>query len=115
VHAACQVRGFVGVARLALDLGDVVWVRILLDVGMAVVALQAAVDACTELAAIDGDAVTCGVGHGFVTVAREAISLRSEAARSDKQRQPQKSKRCLVVISSYQLGQVFGWTEKDRE
>jgi hypothetical protein len=42
MHAAGELRGFVGVAGFAVDFGDVVGVGIFLDVGVAVVALQAA-------------------------------------------------------------------------
>ena len=43
MHAASEPRGFVSVACLAVNLGDVIGMRIFLDVGVAVVALQAAV------------------------------------------------------------------------
>ena len=80
--------GFVGVARFALDLGDVVGVGIFLDVGVAVVALQAAMNALAELVAIDADAVAGGVLHGLVAMAGEAIGLcRKLARRQSNQKQ----------------------------
>ena len=68
----------VGVAGLAIDRRDLVGMRIALDVGVAVAALQAAVNAGAELLAVDGDAVAGAVGHGGVAVAGEAIGLRAE-------------------------------------
>src|SRR5947207_12243359 len=49
------------VALVALDLGDLVGVRIFLDVGVAIVALETAVDALAERVAIHADVVAGGV------------------------------------------------------
>ena len=57
MHASGELRGLLGVAGFAVNFGDVVRMGILLDVGMAVVALQIAVDAGVELVAVDRDAV----------------------------------------------------------
>jgi len=69
------------VASLAVDRGDVVGMRILLDVGVAVVALQAAVNALAELLAIDCNAVSLRILHGLIAVAGEAICLGPQSAR----------------------------------
>ena len=84
MHAALELRSLVGVAGLAVDLGDVVGMRIFLDVGVAVVALQAAVNAGTEFVAVDGDAVAGGVLHGLVAMAGQAIRLCGDAKRQQK-------------------------------
>ncbi len=81
VHAALQPSGFVGVAGLAIHLGDVVGMRILLDVGVAAVAPKGAVNACAELISVDGDAVARRILHGLVAVAGQAFSLREERTR----------------------------------
>ena len=52
MNAAREPGGFVGVAGLAVNLGDVIRMGIFLDVGVAIVALQAAMDAGAELLAI---------------------------------------------------------------
>jgi hypothetical protein len=51
----------------------------LLDIGVAVITLQAAVDAGAELVAVDGDAVTGRILHRLVPMAGEAVSLRRES------------------------------------
>lgn len=56
-------------AGFAVDLGDLIGMRVLLDVGVAVIALQASVHAGTELVAIDRDAVAICVLHRLVAVA----------------------------------------------
>lgn len=68
-------------ARFAVDFGDVFGMRVFLDIGVAVVALQAAVNAGTEFAAIYGDAVPRCIGHALVGVAGEAIGLRRTLVR----------------------------------
>ena len=117
MHAGCQLRGFVGVARFALHLGDVVGVRILLDVSVAVVALQAAVNANAELVAINGDAVPGGVGHGLVAVAAQAVGLRGKAMRRGKERERDEPKGSGLVALDCpgQSGQPFDWTDKDSD
>lgn len=74
-------------AGFAVDLGDVIGMRILLDVGMAVVALEASVHAGAELVAINRNAVTGCVLHGLVAVACQAIRLRREPVRHCEQKQ----------------------------
>jgi len=66
-------------AALALHLGDMVGMRKFLDVGVAVVALQAAVDTGTELGTIDRNAVASGILHGLVAMAGQAIGLRGKS------------------------------------
>jgi len=66
-------------ARLAINLGDTVRMRKSLDVGVTVIALQAAVDAGAELVTVDGDAMPLGILHGLVTVASQAIGLRHKS------------------------------------
>jgi len=76
VHAARDAGGLIGVASLAVDRRDFVRMRIGLDVGVAVGALQAAVNALAEFLAVDGDAVAGAVGHGGIAVAGKTVGLR---------------------------------------
>lgn len=66
-------------AGLAIDGCDLIRMGIAFDVRMAVVALQAAVNALAEFLAVGGDAVAGGVGHAGLTVAGEAVSLRTKS------------------------------------
>ena len=68
-------------AGFAFDLGNMLRVRILLDVGVASVAPKAAVNAGAELVAINCDAVPSCILHRLVAVTGEAVSLRVEKAR----------------------------------
>ena len=118
MHAACELRGFVGVARLALDLGDVVGMRIFLDVGVAVVALQAAVNAGAEFVAIDGDAVPGGVLHGLVAVAapgnqlaRQGDGATAKSCESDKSNGA--TRRCRALDCPERVASHSSWTDKD--
>ena len=99
-------------AGFAVHLGDVIGMGIFLDVGVAVVALQAAVNAGTELVAINGDAVAGGVLHRFVAVACEAISLRSEiAGRQQHQKREEAEGECPAMSDRFEEGvQPIGWT-----
>jgi hypothetical protein len=54
---------------------------------MAIVALEAAVDAVAEGFAVDGDAVAIGILHGSVAMATEALGLRMEPAGSQSKQQ----------------------------
>ena len=66
-------------AGLAVDRRYFVGVRIAFDVGVAVGALQAAVNALAEFLAVNGDAVAGTVGHGGIAVAGKAVSLRAKS------------------------------------
>jgi len=79
VNTAGDAGGLIGVASLAVDRRDFVWVWIGLDVRMAARALQAAVNARAEFLAVDGDAVAGAVGHGGIAVAGKAVSLRAKS------------------------------------
>ena len=68
MNAAFQILAFLCVAGFALDGCDVIGMGIFLDIRVAVVALQAAMDAGAELASINGDAVTGSILHGLVAV-----------------------------------------------
>ena len=61
--------------------------RIVLDVCVAVVALQAAVNAGAEGLAVDCDAVAGRVLHGLVRMARQAIRLCVKDARPERNQQ----------------------------
>jgi hypothetical protein len=63
------------VAGLALNLCNVIGVRVLLDVGVAVVALQAAVDTGAKHLSIHGNAVPSCILHCLVAVTCQAIRL----------------------------------------
>lgn len=65
-------------AGAALDFGDVIGMRIALDVSVATVALQHAVNAGRKGLAVHGDVVAGGIGHALVAVAGEAFSLCAE-------------------------------------
>lgn len=73
MDAAGDAGGLIGVAGLAVDGRNFIGVRIGLDVGVAVGALQAAVNAGIEFLAVDGDTVAIAVGRGGVAVAGKAI------------------------------------------
>lgn len=62
-------------AGFAIDLRDVIGVRVFLDVRVAVAALEAAVDACGELVTIYGDAMAGRVLHCLIGVAGKAVRL----------------------------------------
>lgn len=85
VNTVCQLRCFVGVTGFAINFSNVVRMGIFLDVRMAVIALQAAVDAGAELVAVYRDAVACCVLHRLVAMACQAVRLRREKmGRQDK-------------------------------
>jgi hypothetical protein len=67
--------------------------RVLLDVGVAVIALQASMHAGTELVAIDRDAVTGCILHRLVAVASQAIRLRGEPVGRNEHGQGQEAER----------------------
>ena len=115
VYAARKFRGLVCVAGLAVDLDDMIGVRILLDIGVAVVALQATVNAGAELVSVDRDAVALRIGHALVAVTGETVSLRNETVRRDEARErKQPEGGCFSVADCPgQIGQPFGWTNKD--
>lgn len=68
-------------AGFAVDFGDVVGMRVFLNVGVAVVALKAAMAAGAELIAINCDAMAGSILHRLVAVAGEALRLCSAANR----------------------------------
>lgn len=76
VNAANQPGGFIGVAGLAIDGLDLVRMRKALDVGVACVAAEAAVNAGVEDLAIDIDAFAGRILGSFVVMTGEAIGLR---------------------------------------
>ena len=84
VHAAAELCRFVGVAGLAIHRRNLVGMRIALDVRVTVGALQAAVNAVTEMLPVDKDAVARGVGHTRVAMTGQAV-LRAESARRERQ------------------------------
>ena len=91
-------------ACLAFDLGDVVGMRVVLDVGVAGVAPEAAVNAGPKLLPVDGDAVARCILHGLVTVAGQAIRLREQnARRRDKQEHPCTKKNCTGRMGGLDL------------
>jgi hypothetical protein len=81
VHAAFQVALFAGVTDDARYARRLVRVRIGLDILVAVVALEAAVNAGAELVTIHCKAVSRGILPVFVGMAGETISLRDEFSR----------------------------------
>jgi hypothetical protein len=78
VDAAGEAGCLVGVAGLALDGRHLIGMRVVRDGGVALAALQAAVEAGGKLLAVDADAVAGRVLHGLVGVAGEAIGLCAE-------------------------------------
>ena len=78
MHASRKPRRLIRVAGLALHLRHLLRMRILLDVHVAIVALQAAVNAVAKRLSIHGDAVSVRVLHRRVAMARQAIRLRIE-------------------------------------
>ncbi len=102
-------------AGLAVDLGDLVGVRVLLDVGVAVVALQAAVNAGTELVAIDRDAVAGCILHRLVAVASQAICLCGQAVGHNEHSHGQKAECDGPAPSGgpEQVEQPLGWNDND--
>ena len=91
VHAARQLGSFIGMAGFAVDLRDVIGMRVLLDVGVTVIALQTAVNAGTELVSIDRDAVPGCVLHGLVGMAGQTVGLRSQAMGRQEKRECDKA------------------------
>ena len=85
VDTALELGSLVRVAGLAIDRRDLVGVRIALDVGVAVDALQAAVNTWREFLAVDSDAVSRAIGHAGVAVAGQAVGLRAQSAGRQRQ------------------------------
>ena len=88
-------------ARLAVNLGDMVRMGKFLDVGVTVIALQAAVDAGAELVTVDGDAMPLGVLHGLVTVASQAIGLRRKSTGPEHYRDCDHSQGNCLGMSNH--------------
>ena len=81
MHAAGKIGRLICVAGITLHLGDLVRVRIALDIGVAGIAAQAAVDALAERIAVHADVVAGGILEPLVGVARQAVRLGSKPAR----------------------------------
>jgi len=101
-------------AGFAVDFGDVIGMGVLLDVSVAVAALEAAMDAGAELVAIDGDAVACGVLHGFVGVAGEAIRLGCNAHRGQAKYRCNQAEygQAMMAESPQVIYQALNWSDK---
>ncbi len=76
VDAAREFRRLAGVAGIALDLSDLLRVRIFLDVGVAFTAFQAAVNAFGEGVAIHADVMAGGILQTLVGVTGKTVGLR---------------------------------------
>jgi hypothetical protein len=86
MNAADQPCRFVGVTGFAFYRSHLVRMRIILDGGVAIPALQAAVDAGMKLCGVNGNAMSRGVLYARVRVAGKAIRLRlNSAGRREKQ------------------------------
>ena len=90
VHASSQARCLIRVAARALHLRYLVRMRILLDVSVAIVALQAAMNALAKGLSVHSNAVPIRILHGRVAMAREALGLRMQPARTHRQQQCRK-------------------------
>ena len=110
MNTARQLRCLVGMTAFAVNLSDMVGMRIFLDVGVAIIALQAAVDAGAELIAVNGDAVSGCILHRLVSMAGETVGLCGKAMRPEKDRECHKAERGRPVMSEYprHIGQPFG-------
>ena len=80
VNAAGDCRGFIGVASFALDRRGVIWMRVVVDVFVAVGAFEAAVDARVKFVGADADAFAVGVLEGRIAVAGKAVGVRAQGA-----------------------------------
>jgi hypothetical protein len=87
VDASREFSRLAGVAGVALDLGDLVRVRILLDVGVTFIAFQAAVNAFGERVAIHADVMAGGILQTFVGVTGETVTLRQGPSWSKNNQQ----------------------------
>ena len=76
MDAPCKPRSLFGVAGLALDRRHLLRVGIFLDAGVAIVALQAAVNAGSELLPIHADTMPRRILHPWVRMTRQAIRSR---------------------------------------
>jgi len=85
MDAAGKTRCLVGVASLALHFCHLLGVRILLDVRVAVVTFQTAVHTVAENLAVDRNAMSVRVRHAGITVACQALRLRTQAGRTAQQ------------------------------
>src|ERR1700722_10830019 len=89
--------------------------RVLLDVGVAIVALQAAVHAGIEFVAIDRVALAGCVLHGLVAMTSQAIRLRRQPVGQCEQEQGQEAKRGGPVPSNglEQAEKPLGWADNN--
>lgn len=78
MYASDEPRRLIGVAGLAFNLRNVFGVRVLLDVSVAVVALQAAMDAGTECLPVHRNAMPGGILHRLIAMTCQAICLRQD-------------------------------------
>jgi hypothetical protein len=101
-------------AGLAFDLGNMLGVRIVLDVGVASVAPKTAVNAGRELFAVDCDAVPCRILHGLVAMTGKAVSLCKQRAwrRGNRHRQ-QASKHCMGVRQLEEFPKLISESDKN--
>ena len=76
MDAAGKPCSLVGVATLALHWRHLIRMRILLDAGVAIVALQAAVDAGAKVVGIHADTVPQSILHPCAPMAGEAVRGR---------------------------------------
>lgn len=75
MDAAPELGVLLAMAYCALNLRGMIRMGIVLDVGVAIAALQTAVNARRKLGTVHCDAVPGGILHGLIAVACEAIRL----------------------------------------
>jgi hypothetical protein len=86
VDTASQRRGLIGVTRFALNLRRLRGVRIIVNVLVAVAALEHTMNTGVELVGIDADVFAVGVLHGGVAVAGKTIDVRVQRPRGHDQK-----------------------------
>jgi hypothetical protein len=87
MHTAGESRALIGVARFALDRSGVVGMRIIVNVLVAVIAFEDAVNARVEFVRADANAFAVRVLEGGVVVTGEAIGVSMRGARGCGQQQ----------------------------
>lgn len=106
VHAAFEFRALIAVAGRALDRRDVVGMRVVLDVSMAVVAFEAAVHARREFLAVDTDAVAAAVLHCQVAMTAQAVGLSMKETPNEKDKDRQEGYDREAYGASQGVGQA---------
>lgn len=106
MNAAFELCILLTVACGALHLRGMVGMRVVLDVGVAVVAFETTVDARRKLWTIDTDAVAAAVFHRQVAVASEAVGLRAQWMREQKDENREKSGNCEAVVRAEGMDQA---------